>query len=313
MASAGRRRSSAILQRSTPLALPKGQWSITLRRSPVHQEDCEVGRTRLPEFAPSLKLGLRRLIRTERIAFIREYSKIPDRSSPTNPLVDLLRTVGPHLFDIGPPAGSALSTNFLLSAGHPSVQGGQLSFGRGRYRAQESRPFKKGASAGVQELAFKVGNGILLRGASNCFVIRLLLQQLLIREDQASSAKSRELKCMFSRSTPKIPQLLILRSQGGTPASEMLSPSSSISLCNYGRISSFSHFIALLAPVTLGHKCKIKLQTDRYMIRFLLSRLLDATRWHEHFAAKHPVEVLFSCGRSVGYLTERSVNLTSMH
>eukprot|EP00971_Amphidinium_carterae_P077168 1524410-Amphidinium_carterae.3 len=42
MASSGRRRSSAMLQRSTPLALPKGQWAMTLRKSPVLQEDNEV-------------------------------------------------------------------------------------------------------------------------------------------------------------------------------------------------------------------------------------------------------------------------------
>eukprot|EP00971_Amphidinium_carterae_P038544 757762-Amphidinium_carterae.1 len=42
IAASGRSLSSAMLQRSTPLAFPRGQCLITERRSPVTQEDCEV-------------------------------------------------------------------------------------------------------------------------------------------------------------------------------------------------------------------------------------------------------------------------------
>eukprot|EP00971_Amphidinium_carterae_P057436 1135462-Amphidinium_carterae.1 len=42
MAVSGGSRNSAMLQRSTPRALPRGQCRITERRSPVPQEDCEV-------------------------------------------------------------------------------------------------------------------------------------------------------------------------------------------------------------------------------------------------------------------------------
>eukprot|EP00971_Amphidinium_carterae_P204840 4065276-Amphidinium_carterae.1 len=41
-AMSGRRRSSAMLQRSTPLALPKGQLAMTFFTSPVLQEDSDV-------------------------------------------------------------------------------------------------------------------------------------------------------------------------------------------------------------------------------------------------------------------------------
>eukprot|EP00971_Amphidinium_carterae_P072254 1429306-Amphidinium_carterae.1 len=42
MAISGKSRNSAMLQRSTPRALPRGQCRMTERRSPVPQEDCEV-------------------------------------------------------------------------------------------------------------------------------------------------------------------------------------------------------------------------------------------------------------------------------
>eukprot|EP00971_Amphidinium_carterae_P211782 4202439-Amphidinium_carterae.1 len=42
MAISGRSCNSAMLQRSTPRALPRGQCRMTERRSPVPQEDCEV-------------------------------------------------------------------------------------------------------------------------------------------------------------------------------------------------------------------------------------------------------------------------------
>eukprot|EP00971_Amphidinium_carterae_P327102 6458277-Amphidinium_carterae.1 len=41
IAISGSIRSSAMLQRSTPLALPRGQCRITERKSPVTQEDWE--------------------------------------------------------------------------------------------------------------------------------------------------------------------------------------------------------------------------------------------------------------------------------
>eukprot|EP00971_Amphidinium_carterae_P334743 6470189-Amphidinium_carterae.1 len=39
MAESGKSRSSAMLHRSTPRALPKGQWLMTDLKSPVLQED----------------------------------------------------------------------------------------------------------------------------------------------------------------------------------------------------------------------------------------------------------------------------------
>eukprot|EP00971_Amphidinium_carterae_P199619 3962260-Amphidinium_carterae.2 len=42
MADSGSSRNTAMLQRSTPLALPKGQWLMMDFKSPVLQEECEV-------------------------------------------------------------------------------------------------------------------------------------------------------------------------------------------------------------------------------------------------------------------------------